>query len=220
MLLQIADILSPAECAAVRDALSDDRLWRDGAETAKGRARAAKHNRQADRGSPIIRGIAEKIERSLRANAILRAAAQPAAFARILLSRYETGMQYGAHVDAPYIDGCRTDLSFTLFLNEPADYDGGDLVIGSAGADDRIKLPAGAAVLYPSTSLHEVTPVTRGVRLAAVGWIRSRIRLAEHRALLFELETALADLAATDADPRIRDRLQNLRNNLLRNFGE
>lgn len=220
MLLQIANILTAAECAAIRDALADEGLWRDGAETAKGRARAAKNNRQADRASPLVRGIAEKIEKSLRANAVLRAAAQPAAFARILISRYEAGMHYGAHVDAPYIDGQRTDLSFTLFLNEPADYDGGDLVIAGAGADDRIRLPAGAAVLYPSTSLHEVARVTRGVRLAAVGWIRSRVRLAEHRALLFELETALSDLALTGADPRIRDRLQNLRNNLLRNFGE
>lgn len=220
MLLQIADILTPAEVSAIRDTLAGDALWRDGAATAKGRARAAKNNQQAATESRAVRGVIEKVQKSLRSDPVFKAAAQPAAFARIMISRYGAGMAYGDHVDAPYIEGQRTDLSFTLFLSDPDAYEGGELVIQSAGAEDSIKLPAGALVLYPATNVHRVAPVLSGERIAAVGWVRSRIRSAEHRALVFELESAIAELAHVTLDGRIRDRLSNLRNNLLRAFGE
>jgi PKHD-type hydroxylase len=220
MLLQIAAVLSRAEVAAVRASLSDDSLWREGAETAAGRARAVKNNQQAAAESSTVKGVLEKISRAVLAHKTIVAAAQPAALARLTLSRYRPGMAYGAHVDAPYIDGVRTDVSFTLFLSDPSDYDGGELVIDAAGAEDRIKLPAGDLVLYPATFVHRVSAVTRGERLAAFGWVKSRVRLAEHRAMLFELERALAELAAFEAPADLRDRLGNLRNNLLRAFGE
>lgn len=220
MLLQIADVLDRPTLAAIRDALASPSLWEDGGATAKGRARAAKNNLQARLCDPAAKGVSETIAAAVLANDTIRAAALPAAIARLMLNRYDESMEYGAHVDAPYIEGVRTDLSFTLFLSDPGDYDGGALAIDSAGAEDEIKLPAGSLVLYPSSYLHRVERVTRGSRLAAVGWIRSRVRSAERRAMLFELESALADLAAAGAPVAVRDRLANLRNNLIRDFGE
>ncbi len=220
MILQIASVLDANELAAIRDALADDTLWADGRDTAKGRALAAKNNQQARADATAVKGIVAKIRTAMLAHPTIEAAARPSAFARVMLNRYGPGMGYGPHVDAPYIEGLRTDISFTLFLAAPADYDGGELVIDTAGAEDAIKLPAGALVLYPANSVHRVAEITRGTRLAAVGWIKSRVRRAEHRAILFDLETAIADLAALDAPSALRDRLANLRNNLLRAFGE
>lgn len=216
MILQIADILSAAECAAICEVLADESLWCDGKTTAGGAAKRAKNNRQADPAAAPVRGARTKIESALRANRVFSAAAQPAAFARILLSRYEVGMAYGDHVDAAYMDGIRADLSFTLFLNRPDRYEGGELIIDTAGQTDEVKLPAGALVLYPSTSIHRVAPVTSGSRLAAVGWIKSRVRSSEARAILYDLACAIEDAA----DDAMRLRLNNIRNNLLRLFGE
>ena len=216
MLLQISNILSPAECALIWEGLDNEFLWRDGKKTAGGAAKEAKNNRQADPATPFVRRTRAKIESALRSNTVFSAAAQPAAFARILLSRYELGMAYGDHVDAAYMDGIRADLSFTLFLNDPDQYEGGELVIETAGQTDEIKLPAGALVLYPSTSIHRVATVTSGVRLAAVGWIKSRVRSSDARAVLYDLACVIEDAA----DPSLRLRLNNIRNNLLRLFGE
>ncbi len=219
MILQIADILDQGALTAIGETLADPGLWVDGRASAAGRARAAKSNQQ---GAPTekLKAVLALIERAIFANPVFQAAAQPAAFARVLINRYAAGMEYGAHVDAPYIDGLRTDLSFTLFLSDPATYDGGSLVIDSTGAEDALRPAAGTLVLYPSTSVHRVERVTRGERLAAVGWVKSRIRSAEHRALAFELDRLDADFAAIGAPDAVKDRLANLRNNFLRAFGE
>lgn len=220
MIFHIDNILSDHEIAAIHDAVSDESLWRDGAETAKGRAKAVKSNLQADMSSAACKGVAAKIRHALESNPVFKSAAQPAEFARILLNRYGKGMSYGAHVDAPYIGGVRTDLSFTLFLSAPDTYDGGELVIDNVGHEDKIKGMAGSVILYPSSNLHQVKEVTSGDRLAVVGWVKSRVRSADHRALLFDLETAIADLDAIKAPVTTRDRLANLRNNLVRVFGD
>lgn len=219
MLLQISDIIDQAVVAAVREAAAAQGFWSDGRATAAGRAMAAKNNDQALASGPA-KGVLETLSRAILDHETVRSAAQPAALARIMLNRYGEGMEYGAHVDAPYIDGVRTDLSFTLFLSGPEEYDGGDLIIDSAGAEDLVKLTAGSLVLYPATSLHRVTPVTRGLRIACVGWIKSRIRSADDRAALFELDRIDADLRAIDTPGPLRDRLANIRNNLLRRWGE
>lgn len=219
MILQISDVLDAARVAAVTEALAAPALWRDGAETAVGRARAVKRNLQADASAPSVRGAAEIVTRAVLAQPLVESAAQPATLARLLFSRSEAGMGYGAHVDAPYMDGVRTDLSFTLFLTPPEAYEGGELVIDGPGARDEIKLPAGGLVLYPSTFLHSVSTVRSGARLVAVGWIRSRIAREDVRAVLFELDRVAALLASGDPDGAALDRLQNARNNLLRAFG-
>lgn len=219
MILQIAGVLDAGTLDALRETLSDRGVWIDGRATAVGRARAMKNNQQAAPGGAAAPALA-LIERAILENDIFKSAAQPAALARMILNRFGEGMEYGAHVDAPFIDGVRTDLSFTLFLSDPAAYDGGALVIDSAGAEDAIKPPAGTLALYPSGFVHRVEPVTRGERLAAVGWVKSRIRSAEHRALAFEIDRIAADLATCEATDDLRDRLQNLRNNFLRAFAD
>ncbi len=219
MLLQIANVIDAPLIDAVREAAAADGFWTDGRETALGRAKAAKNNLQALAEGPA-KGVIETLSQAILGNETLRSAAQPAALARIMLNRYGEGMEYGAHVDAPYIDGVRTDLSFTLFISDPDDYDGGELIIDSAGAEDSMKLPAGSLVLYPSTSLHRVEKVTKGARIACVGWIKSRIRSQDERTALFELDRVGADLRAVNAPGDIRDRLANVRNNLLRRWGE
>ncbi len=216
MQIQIADILSPAECSAIRDAVNDEALWRDGKATAGGAAKQAKHNLQADASAPPIKGVLRKIESALRAHPVFAAAALPDEFARLIVSKYGAGMEYGEHVDAAYIEGVRADLSFTLFLSAPDEYSGGELIVAAAGHDDEIKLPAGALVLYPSTSIHRVAPVKDGERIAVVGWIKSRVRSGDARQILYDLACAIED--TRDAAHRLR--LANIRNNLLRFFGE
>lgn len=219
MILQFADILSAEQVAAMREALAAPDVFCDGKASAAGLARAVKHNEQAIAG-PAVKGVLETCRTAILESRLVQAAAQPAAIARIMANRYAQGMSYGAHVDAPYIDGVRTDISFTLFLSSPQDYEGGELVIDTAGAQDAVKAPAGAIVLYPPTSVHWVQTVTRGERIAVVGWLRSRVRSAEARALVFEAERIAADLAAAGAPEDVRRRAQNLGNNLLRFFGD
>ncbi len=220
MLFQIANILTPAECAAIAEALSADDLWVDGKATAKGAAREAKHNLQADPKAAAVKGVLVKVEKALRANAVFKAAAQPASFAKLMVNRYGTGMSYGDHVDAPYINNKRSDLSFTVFLSDPETYDDGALVIEGAGQQTTIRGTLGSAVLYPPRAVHRVEAVTRGERLACVGWVSSRVKMSDHRAILYDLETIIADLNQLDTPVSIRNRLANVRNNLLRNFGE
>ncbi len=220
MLYQIADILTPTECHAIVDALAADDLWRDGKSTAKGAARQAKHNLQADPKAAAVKGVLAKVEKALRANAVFKAAAQPARFARLMINRYGPGMNYGDHVDAPYINDTRSDLSFTVFLTDPDEYDDGALVIEGAGQQTVIRGPLGSVVLYPSSAVHRVEAVSRGERIACVGWVRSRVKTSDHRAILYDIETVIADLHQLDTPASIRNRLNNIRNNLLRNFGE
>lgn len=220
MLLQIDNVLSAPECMAIEQAVENPALWRDGRTTAKGEARTVKVNTQADSNAPAVKGATSKILDALRSHAVFQAAAQPASFIRLTLNRYDAGMRYGDHVDAPYIGNERTDISFTLFLSAPDTYEGGELVIDNAGHEDRIKGAAGSVVLYPSTSVHRVEEVRAGSRLCCIGWIKSRVRSAENRALLFELEKIIADLRECGAPLPVYNRLLNVRNNLLRAFGE
>ena len=216
MILQISDILTQTECATIGEVLDADSLWRDGKATAGGAAKAVKANLQADPQIPAVKGVLKKIQMAIEANTVFKAAAQPSRFARLILSRYQSSMEYGDHVDAAYIDGVRADISFTLFLSNPDDYDGGELVIDSAGSTDTIKAPAGSLVLYPSTAVHRVEAVKKGERLACVGWVESRIRSQEHRSVLFDLERTLT---ADISEKQTRLQLLNIRNNLLRIFG-
>jgi PKHD-type hydroxylase len=137
-----------------------------------------------------------------------------------MFSAYEPGMRYGSHVDDALMQGMRTDVSFTLFLSEPASYDGGELVIESASGEDAVKLEAGGLVAYPSTALHHVTEVTRGVRLAAVGWARSYVRDGARRELLFDLDTARRQMFARHGKSADYDLVSKSLANLLRMWVE
>ena len=219
-MLMIADILTTPECGAIRAALDNGEIWGDGGSTAAGAARAAKYNEQADPTAAAVKGVVAKIKKALNANQTFMSATIPDRFIRSIINRYEEGMEYGAHVDAPYIDGARSDISFTLFLSDPDDYEGGELIIERPGHDDSVKGPAGSVVVYSSDSVHRVNQVKHGSRLACVGWIKSRVKAVVDREILFELSGVAADLKAVGAPGETLRRLNNARNNLFRRFGE
>ncbi|UYV15629.1 Fe2+-dependent dioxygenase [Porphyrobacter sp. ULC335] len=172
--------------------------WRDGRETAGSVARQVKRNEQAAMDSTAGRGLQDEISRILGDHPVIKAAAQPRRFSPLIISRTGVGGKYGAHVDNALMGRgakrLRTDLSFTLFLTPPADYDGGELVIHAAGTTQEVKGEPGHLVLYPSGSIHEVKPVTRGTRIVCVGWIESLVADAAQREMLFDLENLRAAL--------------------------
>jgi PKHD-type hydroxylase len=137
-----------------------------------------------------------------------------------MFSRYDPGMRYGAHVDDAIMHGMRADVAFTLFVSDQQSYDGGELVLDTAAGEDAIKLPAGALVAYPATSLHRVAEVTRGTRLAAVGWARSFVRDPAQRELLFDLDTARRKLFAQQGSTAEFDLLSKSLANLMRMWAE
>lgn len=219
MQIAIAALLSDDDLRTVRDALKQVRFV-DGKETAGFAARLVKENRQAkasDRSLDDVRGlVAERI----LANDIFRMAVRPKQLTPLLFSRYEPGMKYGSHVDDALMQGLRTDVSFTLFLDEPGNYDGGELIIETAAGVDTVKLPAGSLIAYPSTSLHQVVEVTRGERNVVVGWARSFIRDAAQRELLFDLDTARRQLFAREGKSTEFDLISKSLANLLRMWAE
>ena len=145
---------------------------------------------------------------------------RPKALTPLMFSRYEKGMQYGSHVDDALMQGMRVDVAFTLFLSDPESYRGGELIIESAAGGDGVKLPAGSLIAYPATSLHRVADVTRGERLAAVGWARSFIRDPAQRELLFDLDTARRTLFAREGKSAEFDLLSKSLANLVRMWAD
>jgi len=178
-----------------------------------------KNNRQAtnDRKIETVRKL---VEERILGNELFALAVRPKALASVIFSRYERGMQYGSHVDDALMQGMRTDVSFTLFLSEPDAYDGGELVIESAAGDDALKLAAGSLIAYPSTALHHVAVVTRGMRLAAVGWVRSYVRDPAYREMLFDLDTARRQMFAKDGKTAEYDLVSKSLANLIRMWVE
>ena len=218
MMLLIDGLLTQAETSAIRDAAAA-LAFGDGRATAGVQARAVKANEQA-LPSPDLDVLTATVERALTANPVFRSAARPRALTRLVLSRYRHGQTYGLHVDDALMQGLRTDLSFTLFLSDPATYDGGALVIEDPFEARAIKPAAGDLIVYPSTTLHRVEPVTRGERLAIVGWVQSLIRDAAQREILFDLDQAVDACLAADGKTDLRDRLGKTRSNLLRMWVE
>jgi PKHD-type hydroxylase len=214
MTIALTGVLAPAEVGAIRDAVGKLEFG-DGRATAGRRAREVKANDQA-LPSPARDAILEKVRRALMAHPVFLAAARPQKLTPLLLSRYRAGQTYGLHVDDAIMGGLRTDLSFTLFLSDLADYEGGALEIEDDYAPREVRLNAGDVILYPSTTLHRVTPVTRGERLAVVGWVQSWIRLEPQREVLFDLDQAIASLEQSGAARPALDRLHKARSNLLR----
>jgi PKHD-type hydroxylase len=166
--------------------------WRDGRETAGSVAREVKRNEQGAMDSAAGRALQDELSRLVADNTVIKAAAQPRRFSPIIISKTGVGGKYGAHVDNALMgrggQRLRTDLSFTLFLTPPDEYDGGELVVHAAGMTQELKGEAGYLVLYPSGSIHEVRPVTRGTRIVCIGWIESLVADGGQREMLFDLE--------------------------------
>jgi PKHD-type hydroxylase len=211
-------LLSPHAVETLRQRLLDapPEAWRPGGETAGWHARPVKHNRQLDRDTDLHREAARQVVSTLEAHPLVRAAAFPRHIHGLLFSRMGPGEAYGRHVDNAWMAGGRADLSFTLALTAPDVYAGGDLLLDTSTGEERIRLPAGHVMVYPSTCLHQVEPVARGERLVAVGWIESRIRHGEQRELLFELDTARRALFAQGGKDEVFDLISRSYSNLLR----
>jgi PKHD-type hydroxylase len=193
MLLRIPGLLNPAQLEKVHQLLTDAEFV-DGKLSAGFAAARVKHNEEMRQEPERMQLLVRILMASLGHNERFRFAALPHRVADPIFARYQPGMTYGDHVDDPIMGGTgprfRSDLSMTLFLNAPERYEGGELVMRTAFGDQRVKLPAGDAVLYPSSSLHQVAEVTAGERLVAVTWIQSYVRDAARRELLFELNQA------------------------------
>ena len=219
MLLQIADILSAEQRAAICASLQAEHdHFTAGKATAGWLAKDVKNNEQST--GPAAQAAMETVKTALLAHPVFKSAARPKSFVKLLVSRYKQGMHYGRHVDDALMGGVRTDMSFTLFLSEPDSYDGGELRIEAIDGDTDVKLPAGGVVLYPTTDLHQVLEVTRGERLAIVGWVRSFIRNTEQRQTLFELDHIVSQLRSRPEDRALLDQVFKVRNSLTRMWAE
>jgi PKHD-type hydroxylase len=225
MLLAIPDLLTAEQVASARELLSNAE-WVDGRVTAGPQSARAKHNTQLPEGSAAAETIGDMILTALQRNPLFVSAALPLRVFPPLFNRYEGGQSFGNHVDNSIrqIAGTghriRTDLSATLFLAEPDEYEGGELSVEDTYGVHKVKLPAGDMVLYPSSSLHHVTPVTRGARVASFFWVQSMVRDDGRRALLFDLDVAIQQLSRdVPAHPSIVQ-LTGVYHNLLRQWAE
>jgi PKHD-type hydroxylase len=225
MLLQIPDVLTAGEVAAARQRL-ESASWIDGRVTAGHQSAKAKDNLQLPEDSPVARQLGDEILGALQRSPLFIAAALPARVFPPLFNLYQGGQSFGSHVDNAirHVSGTpvriRTDLSATLFFTGPDEYDGGELVIEDTYGVHAVKLPAGHLVLYPSTSLHHVRPVTRGARVASFFWIQSMVRDDGERTLLFDLDSAIQQLTQTHSDHPIAVPLTGVYHNLLRRWAE
>ena len=197
MLLRIPGLLTADELALAQRELAAAE-WSDGRGTAGHQSTLVKHNRQLAEDAPVAQRLAKLVLQALARSEVFTRAALPQRVFTPLFNRYEPGMGYGDHVDGALRNHAggvgRTDISATLFLVDPASYDGGELVIEGALGGQRVKLPAGDLVLYPTGALHRVEPVTRGVRVASFFWVQSLVRDDARRGLLHDLDIALAGL--------------------------
>lgn len=219
MLLCIGSVLNPEQLAEARGQIATIRFI-DGKETAGWHARLVKANLQADPTDPRLARLRQRLAAAIEGNELFQMAARPRRLGPLLLSRYEPGMGYGRHVDDALMGELRSDVSFTLFLSEPESYDGGELVMEGTGGEQAYKLPAGGLILYPSTTLHRVNEVTRGVRLAAVGWAQSLVRDPAERELLFDLDTARRRMFREHGKSPAFDLVAKSFANLLRRWAE
>jgi len=221
MLVRIPQVLGAQQVKDCRAAL-ETADWSDGRATAGYLSARVKDNAQVPEGSPVARRLGEMILDALDRNQLFISAALPLKVVPPLFNRYAGGQAYGGHVDGairPVLGTphrVRTDLSATLFLSEPSEYDGGDLVVQDLAGETRVKFPAGDMVLYPGTSVHRVEPVTRGVRLASFFWIQSMVREDAKRDLLFQLDTGLQQLGSDAPGHAAVVQLMGVYHNLLR----
>jgi PKHD-type hydroxylase len=228
MLLHIPRVLEPSQVADFRKRLSAAG-WAHGRMTAGFQSARAKNNLQLPENDPVAGELSGAVRAALDRNPLFFAAALPRRVFTPLFNRYGVGNGFGDHVDnairyeqngASAWQPVRTDLSATLFLTEPEEYDGGELVIGANTGIQRVKLPAGDLVLYSATTVHRVEPITRGERLASFFWIQSMVRDDGKRALLFDLDVAIQGLNKDHPDHPSAVELVGVYHNLLRRWAE
>jgi PKHD-type hydroxylase len=219
MIFRIPDLLAPEELEYITSSLAQAEFV-DGKLTAGWHAKLVKNNQQLKH-SKSQQELKELIKKALSRNTLFQMAVRPKIVHSILFSRYDTGMSYGRHTDNALMGDSlwRSDVSFTLFLN-PSTYEGGELVIEGADDEKAYKLEAGTMIVYPSTTLHRVDPVTKGTRLVVVGWVQSLVRDASEREILFELDTVRHAIFAKDGKTPEFDLIAKSVANLLRKWAE
>jgi PKHD-type hydroxylase len=225
MLLHIPNVLTHDQVRECRSRL-EGAAWIDGRITAGHQSVKAKHNEQLAENAPLAQQLGQLVLSALESHALFISAALPSKIFPPLFNRYVEGQAFGVHVDnairqvrnTPH--RVRTDISATLFLSAPDEYDGGELTVEDTYGAQRIKLPAGDMILYPATSLHRVEPITRGARIASFFWIQSMVRDDSQRTLLFDLDAAIQRLARDLPDHASVVQLTGVYHNLLRQWAE
>jgi len=226
VLLVIENLLERDEILSLRQRLSDA-PWKDGGETAGTRSAAVKQNLQLGLSEPVTAELGNAILRKLGHHPMFVSASLAEKIFPPIFNLYQNGGHYGTHVDSALMRvpsaniTIRSDISATVFLSDPDEYDGGELIVESDYGAQEVKLPAGDMILYPSNSLHQVAPVTRGQRVAAITWIQSAVADNAARAMLFDLDQSIQNLAAmhTQQDANV-DRLIHVYHNLLRRWSQ
>jgi PKHD-type hydroxylase len=224
VIVPIAGLLSPEDVRAVRAGL-DGARWEDGRKTAGHQSAQVKRNEQVVEDDAAGRRAADRVLGALERNPLFISAALPLKVFPPLFNRYSGGQNFGDHVDnairqTPQGHSVRTDLSATLFLSAPEEYDGGELVIGGVGGTQSVKLGAGDLVVYPASTVHRVNPVTRGTRLASFFWIQSMVRADARRELLFQLDEAIRTVRAADPHQQALVDFVSVYHNLIRTWAE
>lgn len=225
MLLHVPNVLTAEQVAECRRQL-DAADWVDGRVTAGHQSAKSKDNAQLSEDSPVARQLGQMILAALERNSLFIAGALPLKIFPPLFNRYASGQSFGMHVDNAIRQvrnspqRVRTDISATLFLAQPSEYDGGELMVEDTYGAHSVKLPAGDLVLYPSTSLHRVQPVTRGARIASFFWIQSMVRDDGERTLLFDLDLAIQRLGGDAPEHPTAVQLTGIYHNLLRRWAD
>ncbi len=223
MIFPIQDVLTSAELTEIITSLATAEFV-DGKLTAGWHAKLVKQNMQLAPQQPIAERLQVIVAPALQRNRLFQAAIRPKVVRPVLVNCYDVGMSYGCHTDNALMQSAagliRSDVSMTIFLSDPTEYDGGELAIETSLGEQRFKLPAGSAIVYPSTMLHEVRQVTRGRRLAAVTWIQSLVRDPAHREILFDLDTARQVMFERQGKTPEFDLISKSLSNLLRQWSE
>jgi PKHD-type hydroxylase len=224
MMLHIPSILSADQVRAMRQRLAEAD-WVDGRESVGSQGAQVKRNRQLAQGSPLALELGQQISRALMSNPTFVSAVLPLRILPPFFNSYEGGEHYGLHIDGAIRmdagDGpLRTDVSSTVFLSDPDEYEGGELVVHDSYGLHEIKLPAGDVIVYPSTTVHQVTPVTRGARISSFLWTQSMVRDPGRRAMLYELDVNIQKLRAAHGDSEPIVGLTGHYHNLLRQWAE
>ena len=223
MLIEIPNVLDAGKLSNIRDILGKVEFI-DGKHSAGKAASRVKNNEEMKKGTQQAEFLDHLVMSSLAENADFRSSALPYRVAQPVFARYTQGMHYGDHVDDPVMgsgpEKFRTDVSITVFLNNPDDYEGGELIINTTYGEKAVKLAAGSAVLYPSASVHRVTEITRGERLAAIIWLQSMVRDAGQRELLYQLDQARNQLLVSNPNAQETKQVDRSYVNLLRMWSD
>ena len=217
----IHQLLNPEELKSLTRSLGDfDLPWEDGKKTAGNHASLVKNNLQLDKGSDISKKLSILITKKILKDDLIKSFSLPKNIHGTMFTKSQKGMKYGRHIDNAYMSSGRADLSFTIFLSEKNEYEGGELLIENLNFENKFKLNSGEIIIYPSTSLHSVQEIVSGERIAFVGWIESYVKSIEEREYLFDLDAGARSLLAKHGRSDELDLIFKSYSNLLRVLGD